>query len=111
VYCATKAFLNSLAESIAMEVRGLGIRVQSLCPGLVRTDFHGRTKKPANGARETRNRGIIRWMSSEQVVERSFRDLARGRVLCIPGFWNRVGFIAVTLMPRKLYSRIVGRYR
>jgi short-subunit dehydrogenase len=107
VYCATKAFLNSLAESIAMEVRGLGIRVQSLCPGLVRTDFHGRTKQRA----EPPNRGIIRWMSSEQVVDRSFRDLARGRVLCIPGFWNRVGFVAAKLMPRKLYSRLVGLYR
>jgi hypothetical protein len=111
VYCGTKAFLNSFAESIAMEVRGLGIRVQSLCPGLVRTDFHGRTKGRANRASETRNRGMLRWMSAEQVVDRSFRDLARGRVLCIPGFWNRVGFIAVKLMPRKLYSRIVGRHR
>jgi short-subunit dehydrogenase len=107
VYCAMKAFLNSLAESIAMEVGGLGIRVQSLCPGLVRTDFHGRTKQRA----EPPNRGIIRWMSAEQVVDRSFRDLARGRVLCIPGFWNRVGFVAAKLMPRKLYSRLVGLYR
>jgi len=54
---------------------------------------------------------MLRWMSAEQVVDRSFRDLARGRVLCIPGFWNRVGFIAVKLMPWKLYSRIVGRHR
>jgi len=111
VYCATKAFLNSLAESIAIEVGGLGIMVQSLCPGLVRTDFHGRTKRWANRASESRDRGIIRWMSAEQVVDRSFKDLARGRILCIPGFWNRVGFMAVKLIPRKLYVRIVGRYK
>jgi short-subunit dehydrogenase len=111
VYCATKAFLNSLAESIAMEVSGLGIKVQSLCPGLVRTDFHGRTKRWANRSSESRDRGFIRWMSAEQVVDRSFKDLARGRVLCVPGFWNRVGFIALKLIPQRLYSRIVGRYR
>jgi len=111
VYCGTKAFLNSMTESIAMEVSGNGIRVQSLCPGLVRTDFHGRTKRWANRASESRDRGIVRWMSPEQVVERSFRDLARGRVLCIPGFWNRVGFHAVKLMPRGLYARLVGRYK
>lgn len=111
VYCGTKAFLNAFAQSIAMEVRGLGITVQSLCPGLVRTDFHGRTAKRAERAARARDRGIIRWMGPEQVVERSLGDLARGRVLCIPGFWNRVGYHVVKLMPPGLYARLVGRFR
>jgi short-subunit dehydrogenase len=50
-------------------------------------------------------------MGPEQVVERSLGDLARGRVLCIPGFWNRVGYHVVKLMPPGLYARLVGRFR
>jgi short-subunit dehydrogenase len=114
VYCGTKAFLDILTESIAMEVAGLGIRVQSLCPGLVDTDFHRRNARRRRAGRterrlEVRSSGLVRWATAEQVVERSFRDLARGRVLCIPGFWNRVGFFLVRLMPRRLYARAVGR--
>ena len=114
VYCGTKAFLNSFTQSLALEVRGLGIRVQSLCPGLVDTDFH--PALPAHFLRrnvrrtEASNRGIIRWATAEQVVERSFMDLARGRVLCIPGFWNRVGVRLVQLTPRRLYAAAVGRH-
>ena len=106
VYCGTKAFLNSFTQSLALEVRGLGIRVQSLCPGLVDTDFHRRNVRRT----EARSRGIIRWATAEQVVERSFIDLARGRVLCIPGFWNRVGVRLVQLTPRRLYAAVVGRH-
>jgi uncharacterized protein len=107
VYCGTKAFLNAFTQSLAMEVRGLGIHVQSLCPGLVDTDFHRR------GTRRRvvpRSRGLIRWATAEEVVDRSFRDLARGRVLCVPGFWNRVGLRLLPLIPRGLYAAAVRRH-
>jgi short-subunit dehydrogenase len=114
VYCGTKAFLNAFTQSLAMEVRKHGIRVQSLCPGLVDTDFHRRNAR----RQQVRNRGLIRWATAEQVVERSFRDLARGRVLCIPGFWNRIGIRLVQpgaggafpFMPRRLYAAAISRF-
>lgn len=114
VYCGTKAFLNAFTQSLAMEVREHGIRVQSLCPGLVDTDFHRRDERRL----KVQDRGLIRsapqahflWATAEEVVERSFRDLARGRVLCIPGFWNRIGVRLVRLMPRRLYAAAVSRF-
>ena len=39
VYCATKRALNSITESIRLEVHGTGIRVTSINPGLVETEF------------------------------------------------------------------------
>jgi NADP-dependent 3-hydroxy acid dehydrogenase YdfG len=42
-YCATKAALNSIGESLRIELRGLGIRVVTLCPGTVRTEFELRS--------------------------------------------------------------------
>lgn len=39
VYSATKAFVTSLTEALHEELRGSGIRVTALCPGLTHTEF------------------------------------------------------------------------
>ena len=39
VYAATKAYVTSLSESLHEEVRGTGVHVTALCPGLTRTEF------------------------------------------------------------------------
>ena len=39
VYSATKAFLNTLATGLRDELAGTGIKVQSVCPGITRTEF------------------------------------------------------------------------
>jgi len=39
LYSATKAAMNALSDGLRMELRGTGVRVVSVCPGYVRTDF------------------------------------------------------------------------
>ena len=41
-YCATKAWMNSFTEGLWLELkaRQSGVRVQSLCPGYTRSEFH-----------------------------------------------------------------------
>ena len=39
MYAATKAYVTSLTESLHEEVRGTGVHVTALCPGLTRTEF------------------------------------------------------------------------
>jgi len=42
VYAATKSFLVTFSEVIAGELLPFGIRVQAVCPGMVRSEFHSR---------------------------------------------------------------------
>jgi short-subunit dehydrogenase len=107
-YSATKAFLRILSESLAMELRGTGVRVQALCPGFTRTHFHA-----ALGIPETklRDRLFLRWGSPREVVRSSIRALEADRVLCVPGFWNRAIRRLVPLIPRRLYYALVSKFR
>src|SRR4029453_464987 len=42
VYAATKAFLLTFTEILAAELVGTGVKVQVVCPGVVRSEFHSR---------------------------------------------------------------------
>jgi len=105
-YGATKAYLNSFSEALASSLHGTGIRVQALCPGFTKTDFHlrmGYTKE------YWRNHGIVRWMTPEEVVRVSLRAIGNGRVICIPGFWNHVGLLAGRTRPKWLVRIVRDR--
>jgi uncharacterized protein len=105
-YGATKAYLTSLSEGLGSELRGTGVRVQALCPGFTRTEFHRRMGPEAG------DRPRLLWMSAEAVVSASLRQLERdGPVVCIPGFRYRVLLAVLRLVPRRLIGRLTGRRR
>jgi short-subunit dehydrogenase len=82
MYSGTKAFLVMFSENLKSELRGTGVRVQALCPGMTHTEFH-----EVAGIDEA----IVPkpfWMTAEKVVRISLRRLGRGTV-CIPGWENK----------------------
>lgn len=86
IYCATKAYLNLFSEGLQDELKGTGVQVQALCPGLTHTEFH---EQPGYEGYKTRLPEFF-WMSAEDVVRKSLNGLKKGRVICIPGFKNRL---------------------
>ncbi len=105
VYGGTKSFLNVFTESLHMEVRRYGIRVQSLCPGFTRTDFH----RKLGIEEEIKKNRTIRWMAPERVVKISMKRLGKGKVICIPGIRNKILYHAARLMPRRIYYRMTEK--
>ncbi len=81
-YAATKAFVNAFTETLSNELADTGVKVQALCPGVVRTEFHNMDGAPAL-------RPNVPVMEPEDVVEASLAALALGDVICSPVLADR----------------------
>jgi uncharacterized protein len=103
VYAATKAFVLSFTEGLAEEMRGSGVRVQALCPGLTRTEFLD-VAGTHQGLRVTRTP----MLTAEEVVEASLQGLDRGRLRVVTGWTNRLAVFAQRFVPASLPRRVAA---
>ena len=104
VYAATKAFVTSLTEALHEELRGSGIRVTALCPGLTRTEFQSVSN--TSGLESTVP--DFAWMSADDVARDGLRAVADGKAICVPGLVNKSLATVSTFTPRGLARRIAG---
>lgn len=109
MYAASKAFVLSLSEGIAEEVRGTGVSVTALCPGITRPDTDAATAQ-LPGFMVTR---------PDEVAREGYEALMAGETIRIPGIANQAAVTWSRLQPRwmtralgGLVSRIVpGDYK
>jgi short-subunit dehydrogenase/ubiquinone/menaquinone biosynthesis C-methylase UbiE len=95
IYCASKAFDNSFTESLALELKDSGVRVQALCPGLTLSEFHDAPQYAVYRIKESVPSWL--WQTPEAVVDASFQTLGENRLLCIPGWKNQMIVTAARL--------------
>ncbi len=110
LYAAGKAFVTSFSELVANEVKDTGVRVQALCPGLVRTEFHTRmgmdpSHYPAH---------MI--MEPEAVVSAALAGLDRGETVCIPALEDTSLLDAIHESEKRMFESsatgaVASRYR
>jgi hypothetical protein len=105
VYFATKAYVLSLGEALAHELRGTGVTVTTLCPGATATDFFD-----VSGASQrflARRRG--RMMPADRVARIGYEALIAGRPVAIAGATNRLSALAGRHAPRWLTLPVTRR--
>jgi uncharacterized protein len=90
-YAATKAYLNNFSEGLSLELQGSGVRVQALCPGMTRSEFHSVSHSDISAI------PAAAWMTAEEVVDESLLGLREDRVIVVPGLLNRLLYAIVTI--------------
>jgi uncharacterized protein len=98
VYAGAKAYINVFTEVLAGEIAGTGVKVQALCPGIVRTEFH-----VVQGMDPSRFPPAM-VMQPQDVVEASLEGLRRGDVICIPALDDPGLLAAVHDAERRLFE-------
>ncbi len=104
VYAATKAFAISFTDALHTELRGTGVRVMSVNPGPVPTEWQEvagyAADRPAPAPGE---------IPAEQVVRESLEAFDRGKRFVIPGRTIRWFIRATAPSPRALQLRVTER--
>ena len=86
VYAATKAYVTSLSEALAIELRPKGITVTALCPGPVATEFHSVARRPGVGTPESHVDSMPAFVvTPEEAVRAALVAVSRGRARVVPG--------------------------
>jgi short-subunit dehydrogenase len=86
LYYPVKAFLIKFSLAHAEEVRASGVTVTVVCPGFTHTGF----QEAAGGTVEAVSMPKFLWMQPEEVARKGYRAAARGDLVCVPGFINKL---------------------
>jgi len=102
-YSASKAWVVSFSEGLANGLAGTGVGVHAVCPGFVRTEFHQRA------GLEMSSIPAPMWLTVDGVVDESLADIAKGKVISVPGIQYKVLTTAGRLVPRGVVRALTTR--
>ena len=101
VYYASKAYVLSLSEALAEELRNTGVSVTALCPGPTHTDFASTA-----GVGNSRLFTLFGVAKADDVAEYGFQAMMAGKRVAIPGFRNKLVAQANRFSPRTLSAKV-----
>jgi short-subunit dehydrogenase len=99
-YYASKAYVLSLSEAVANELRGTGVTLTALCPGLTRTRFALRAGLDLSGLSK------VVGADAQSVARAGYRGMMRGKTIVLPGLLNRVVAFSTRIVPRRILTAI-----
>jgi len=105
LYPGAKSLSLKWSQSLAAELEGTGVRVTCVCPGFTLTEF-----AEANGTQDVMDQAPRRFFqTAEQVVDATFRGLARGRTVVVPGWHNQLAVAMLKLVPEAISIPLIRR--
>lgn len=103
-YAAIKAWTNTWAESLGVELDGTGVTVTCVMPGWVRTEFHERAGMSTGKIPD------FMWLDTDQVVVESLDAAERGDHRVVPSWRYKIIAFAAERGPRaavRAVSRVI----
>ena len=104
-YAASKAYVLSLSEALSEELKGTGVTVTALCPGMTATNM----LSAAAGANDKVSR-IPSFMVGDvnDVAQAGFDACMKGDAICVPGAINLATTLATRATPKWLVRKLGG---
>ncbi len=103
VYHATKAFVISLSEALATELKDTGVTLTALCPGPTDTDFFPK-------ADMTDTRAMQHAMAPQEVAKAGYQALMDGERVIIPGGMNKALVAARRFLTEEAQSKLNAKF-
>ncbi len=103
VYYASKAYVLSFSEALRQELAPRGVRVTTLCPGSVPTEFQARAGLKPGFEHEILN------VSASDVAQAGYRGLMANKRAVLPGPGTKIIPFLLRLFPRWFILAAVGR--
>ncbi len=103
IYGATKSFVLSFSRALNRELKKEGISVMAVCPFWTKTNFFDRA---VNEEKERIVKKYIAMYEPEQIVEKAWCDLKKGKDVSIYGFKAKAQCMLVKLLPHSLVMSV-----
>ncbi|MFZ4766325.1 MAG: SDR family NAD(P)-dependent oxidoreductase, partial [Roseimicrobium sp.] len=111
VYAASKAYVTSFSEGLAVELVPRGIPVLAVCPGPTPTNFSAAARRPSGADTDRSGQGLLK-MPPDKVVSIALQCLQAGSRRVFPGWTVALSAWLFEKMPRPLLRAILtARYR
>jgi short-subunit dehydrogenase len=105
LYAASKAFVLSFSEALSEELKGTGVTVTALCPGLTDTDMVSEATGAGAGLPEVPKVFVA---DVADVALEGYHACMNGEAVRVPGIGNRLGALWSTSTPRWLVRTMGG---
>ena len=104
-YAASKAYVLSLTESLSEELKGSGVTVTALCPGMTATSM---LSNAASANEKVSSIPSFMVGHVNDVARQGFDACMRGDAICIPGVINQAAILASRSTPKWLVRKLGG---
>lgn len=105
VYAATKAYVKSFSIALRQELSWREIKVTTVCPGPVKTEFFDR----AYEQEEMKFYKKFVMADPKKVVRKAIRDARKNKAVSVYGMTMKVTRIICKLLPGRWIAKIMGK--
>jgi short-subunit dehydrogenase len=103
-YYASKAYVLSFSQALALELHHSSVKVTCLCPGPTTTEFHKRAKLEQTRLFEQH------MMTAATVAKIGYQAMQSGQSVVIPGWRNKLLIALSRVAPACLTARAAGYF-
>ena len=103
-YYASKAYVLSLSEAVANELRGTGVTMTALCPGPVASGFQAGADMGASKLVKGKQ-----LMTAERCAQLAVKGMNKGKPVVVTGAMNKMMSMSPKFMPRRMVPGVVRR--